>query len=718
MKNCIEYTPIYIWGTGAMSKHLIDRYGKVFDLLNVEGFIDNNQKIRGTTYCDRRVYTPEEIRSRKNIWIYIAVVNSVPIEKQIKREFVNEFKIIDDNIFILAEIMFTYKNNLTLDIERVIHRIKDRIYGEREYCKKNNGKKQLVFWHNDAMWDEEAKEYILMEPYYDRIDNMEFVKKKKKKIVLNPIQCGEETDKTVDYILDLSKRIINDNVEALNKYLDVRFKTKQWNILMLYTVFCIIYDIYIKYNKLLPYVNEDYYALGIEKIYVSDMDDMLMNSYLYAAYRWSIVSRFLGIKTKNISFFIESSLENDEKRIYDTNRIQSNRKNNKPTKIPTIECPYVSNEEIILGMTRFPIEIEEYCLQKAQGRIAKLDIEEFFKIETEVLKNTEKDIENRKLILGGNFKAKDLFEELAEKCFIELLPCKYFEAFPIFYKIAYDYSSTWKVRKIYDSMSSSIIMGIIECIHSVNEALICDIQHSGMYSFCKNHIKAEIYAYDRFCTWGWHSDVMPSKSKAVAMSRVPNCKVNNSFRTKNKILYFDFSILTGNLYYFVNWEEIVKEEIKFLDLLPEDIRRRLVIRTFSTKSRCDFQLRCQEKYPYIEFENISKSLSESIQESEMIITYPSSPMYEVFFFNKPFVCLDVTKNISPTPFFVKYKGELMRSGVYYENTEECAKAFYDYKSLLKQIESNYAKERVKDFVYKATNCDKDIKEEWYKEFIS
>lgn len=61
-------------------------------------------------------------------------------------------------------------------------------------------KKQLVLWHNEKMWDKEASEYILMEPFFDRVDKPKWVEEKKI-VIADDVFDYDTYEKDCKYIL-------------------------------------------------------------------------------------------------------------------------------------------------------------------------------------------------------------------------------------------------------------------------------------------------------------------------------------------------------------------------------------------------------------------------------------------------------------------------------------------------------------------------------------
>ena len=61
-------------------------------------------------------------------------------------------------------------------------------------------KKQLVLQHNEKMWDKEASEYILMEPFFDRVDKPKWVEEKKI-VIADDVFDYDTYEKDCKYIL-------------------------------------------------------------------------------------------------------------------------------------------------------------------------------------------------------------------------------------------------------------------------------------------------------------------------------------------------------------------------------------------------------------------------------------------------------------------------------------------------------------------------------------
>lgn len=606
----------------------------------------------------------------------------------------------------------------------------------------NRKKKQLITTADCNLIDKNADGFILAEEYLDRIDVRGIIQDR---FVIIPDNLDYyEQVKDGEYLSDLSCKWTGIIIQKINEILEIDLSRYDAVYLINQFVLPFLQELYAKYRKYKYIENEDFVLITHE----NDVTVFSMSSFRVLAGHdvefhsqiWARICEYFGKPV------IYKTVDNEEMRCFSKliKRIQLliinpyefflrlrrvTNHNSKNQIIDNYERFDVTEKEIasptILVRSRMPIEFEKYFESKSKGYIKCLsgrEIKETFDV---LMKDSFVNTGLRETIFGGMVeRANDEFEKLFSTLLPQFFPISFLEKLPVLLETAKTISLKWKASKIYHSnYYNDLFNAIISQKKNRNkEILICDIQHAQTYGGNFMVGTNEFNISDRFLTWGWTFDMKyHAVIRPVAMSRLPQ---KNRYaprpRKKKKILIASSrDLLLGTYDFGFSYGRYIKNQKRFIDALPNKIRRHLVVRINMFDDTSDLRMWCQKKYPYIKFELLNdKTFSESLAESELLICdYYGSPHMEALILDHPFVMFDGIDNIKPNPACVPFLEKMKNLGIYREDAAELAEELANHENFSEWLNSKEIKTLLTEYKNYMTNADKDVKELWYNELM-
>jgi putative transferase (TIGR04331 family) len=164
-------------------------------------------------------------------------------------------------------------------------------------------------------------------------------------------------------------------------------------------------------------------------------------------------------------------------------------------------------------------------------------------------------------------------------------------------------------------------------------------QHGGHYGVGKWNASEdhEIDVSDIFLSWGWKAKGV----KSLSSSKLINFEYKTVTSNKSDILmalgltqrysYWLYSIPTSS-----QWKEYLDDQVKFVDLLPQNIKKFIKIRLSPSDYKWSHKQRMLDKLPFVKFDNSKNTFQSSVANSRVFIgTYNATTFLETFSANIP-----------------------------------------------------------------------------------
>lgn len=582
--------------------------------------------------------------------------------------------------------------------------------------------------------DRGTDNYILADESVLRIDNYKVLSNRYS--FANNGQVGEEYIKTQEYISDLSKRIIQHYCEKFNKTLRLDFSQSQWMLIMGEWFNGFLFDAYdcycrIKNSKGMLFMIRnggaksgwmDQKELGLDEVNSPKFrGDFYCD--IFNALSMDVRSRKIKllekidkktVKEKEIwKYRIEWALKNPTG-IIDKIRTKIRKNNNSIGPLRQVDF----RGEVLVVQSRMPKETEEYLCKISNNAICFVNGDFFWNHQRSVIRNIKYDFDLREKTINGNI-GRNEFENILDRLLIKYMPISFLEGMPALYDEAIRLIDKWDYRKIYHSAHYSELFLICCAIMKEKGVVLCDIQHSAVYGgvYCFGFKEYKIW--DRFLTWGWKSDHIPyGNLRPVAISRCPK-PAPAGIQSKGKILFAVNAPELNEMGRGWLYSKYTIHQMQFIDNLSDKDRHKLVIRTPAGRELSDLRNQCEKKYPYIKFEYIQeKTFAESLAESDLLVCdYYGSPHIEALLLGYPFVMFEGAEIIIHNPKLNPFFTRMSELGIYFKSGRDLAKEISkqnDWKEWLNRTE---VKELFDVYKKAMTNCDKNINDLWYREFI-
>lgn len=592
--------------------------------------------------------------------------------------------------------------------------------------------------------DEEARSYILVEPYleYTEIDQL----------ISNKFEClkhpfpdaGSWIDAD-EYITDLSQRMIKSYGAAISKYAGFEFSEIQWT-----TVLCEYFrgslnDIYYRFKKILQLRESaqqdeiEVYTLGLlsydHEPALADSMRNIVSDYRKNAYLWSYMADAMGIKVFEPAY-VDPVMDGSDKARQRHFMRRLVRVATHPSKI----IRRIKNDRrrikkldkksrVLLYETLLPLDVEEEFCTRSGGLINMIKPAEAKRENLRIINRYGFDADARKEVLGNAFQAENEFERIANEFMLLSMPIAYFEASNEMYKMANEIVKTWDLRRIYSSYTSMELMDYCFAIVRINGTKIYGIQHSGAYGGSSFSPQTEMVFSDVFCSWGWTykgASYVNSTIKPVKMIRLPKFQKEEIVK-KDKILWACNFPLMGNIGRCWDYSDYMKNEMEFIDDLDDEIRNIIVFRIDdSNLFNKKFAEKLHSKYKNIKIESrYDISFSESVRESRFVISdYHGSPDLESLLLGVPVVMFRADGNPVPSPCYMDGTKMLRDLGVFSESAKMMAETINKHKGSEDWLLTDEAGKAYSQYLKVFTGLDhkldeftiNEIYDTWYEEF--
>ena len=388
------------------------------------------------------------------------------------------------------------------------------------------------------------------------------------------------------------------------------------------------------------------------------------------------------------------------------------------------------DSEVLLYETLLPIEKEYEFRTRSNNQIDVINPASAKKENLKILNKYAFDPAERSRVLHSCFVCGNEFEKIAHEYMILTMPVAYFEAAGEMMSKAKKIVSSWNFRKIYSSYTSMELMDYCFALARIKGAKIYGIQHSGTYGSSEFAPRTEMVFSDEWCSWGWKydgADYVKSKIRPIVMIRLPKYE-HTTVNKADKILYACNYPLYGNIGRCWDYSECINNEMRFIELLDERIRKKLYLRIdpnnlFNVK----FAEQIQKKYKEIKIETRYEiSFSDSARQSRFVIDdYFGSPASESLLLGVPVVMFRADRNIAPSPAY-EHGIEILREiHIYNDDAKKMAEVLNAHIDEDEWLGTQRAKEGYARYLKTFTGLDhslddktlNEVYETWYKEFI-
>lgn len=595
--------------------------------------------------------------------------------------------------------------------------------------------KQLLTSTDIRLIDKEADGYVLAEEYIDRLDTGRLIGDNF--TILPDVLEWEDYKVDREYIVGLATKWTEVLGARINEMKSLSLESDELKLILLPPLQNIMGELYAKYKKFEHIRNEDIYMLYVpmdmRKKSALEVAFALLHSIDYHSSLWAYMFDYYRKPIKRMALpKRQTPKQMVDRGVYLTkmlfqhpdafaNRLKNKKKIKKAEK--NIDIPEIDAKTILVG-SRMPVDFEEYFIKESNGQIVCLPGDNFVYRLFHVMEGISFSKEQRRELMDGlKDQAEDEFEKLFLFILEEYLPLSVFEGIAPLVKDAAEISSKWYANKIYHSSQfNDMFQAVLSQMKKRYGVTIYDIQHSQAYAYDYISATEESELCDSFITWGWQSsDLHLRNIKPVAMNRLPIRLSRTPCQKTDKILFASCKSLMlttyGTGYRFGRY---VKNQKRFIDALPERLRKRLVIRTDIPESDSDLKMWCLKKYPYIKFESlIDKSFSDSLLESSLLICdYYGSPHMEALMLGKPFVMFNSTDMVKVNDPCLLYFEKMKGFGIYHNDAQEMAKEIGKHEDFDAWLLDDGVQHLFEEYKNEMTGANKDIRQAWYRELLN
>lgn len=597
-------------------------------------------------------------------------------------------------------------------------------------------KVQFVGSPERIYFDRDADLYILADSLVHRIGNDEIIHGKYQ--ISDEITNKDDYRKSLEYVEELSDRVVQHYGEKMNAAFDLKISCAQWNIIIGQWLESLICDIYFRYCKIKSIEYESLYLFrnaDMKQTIMKDQKEFGMLQSYSTEFQSSIYGRifeYLNMPVRDRRYTKKENRERRKKnrkinwayrlkrfrgnpgqyikRIFHTPKVNSADSSDLTSEIPV-------KAEVMVVKSRMPKDLEMEIHEDSNKRIGFMDDESYRLEMLRIIKPDAINYHARKETFYG-FNANNEFEDMIDRILIDFLPLSFFESFVKLYNKAISLTENWKFKKIYHSAVYNELFLICMSIAHRNKTKILDIQHSAVYG--RNNLlgSREYKTWDGFITWGWeNSDPKFNNIRPVTMSRLPVAPKKKIKKRKKILMTINAPELdrSGRGWTYSNY---VDNEMKFISTLSKKERHKLVIRTPADEILSDLENQCKKKYPEVRFEYIwEKSFVDSVMESEMLVSdYYGSSHLEALFLGCPFVMFDACQIINENPSIISYLNDFKKYGIYNKSPEEMAKTISGHKNYESWLGTPEIKHLMNSYLRTMANPRK-IKQMWIDEMM-
>jgi putative transferase (TIGR04331 family) len=195
----------------------------------------------------------------------------------------------------------------------------------------------------------------------------------------------------------------------------------------------------------------------------------------------------------------------------------------------------------------------------------------------------------------------------------------------------------------------------------------------GLWSFLEEH---DLMISDCYFSWGWsklgHGNIKPIGILKKVVSRKILHKERKSAllvtATVPKLSYFMYSGMVSR-----QWLDYFKDQCSFIESLPAEIQKSLVVRLNPNDHGWDQQSRWHDLFPKLTFDNGNSDIDSLIQKCRIYIsTYNSTTFLESIAMNVPTIMYWNPLHWELRPSAIPYFEDLKRVSIFHETPESAA----------------------------------------------
>jgi len=248
----------------------------------------------------------------------------------------------------------------------------------------------------------------------------------------------------------------------------------------------------------------------------------------------------------------------------------------------------------------------------------------------------------RKLIPLVKHNQNNFFEVI--KCLLwSNIPRSYLEDFKAIYDIADKFTWPRNPKAIFTSNSwlddDFFKIWAAKKIDQGTQLIIG--QHGGSYGVAKFNFGEDhqIAISDKFITWGW---LHPKQSKVIPVGNFKDHKKKTNWKRNGRALMVLCSIPRYSYWLYSvpvsagQWNSYFEDQCRFIQALPDQIRRNLLIRVHPQDYGHHQMLRWKERFPAITLDDGNSSISNILKSTRLYIsTYNATTYLESLRLNMP-----------------------------------------------------------------------------------
>ncbi len=515
----------------------------------------------------------------------------------------------------------------------------------------------------------------------------------------------DQFSKDISYINNLFDKFLISFCDSMNKTFNVKYNPSYWRLYVGTNIFYITVSLYERWQRI-NYISKNFKFLEsviintsqnyLLKKTQSDLIESLCNSDLFNHILYSkIILFFNNIKTTNENYVHSSN------KILQTKNIKNFFKIEKKLKISSIfnflKNNFFNKLNILYSKTYFSTneifishKIDRGLKNKIYDTLNQKRIHYKF---SDIKKNFSKNQNLRqKLKQNFNFQAENNFEFFLKDIIWEIIPLSFIEGYK---------TVTKKNKKINKSANPKIILIKDDELLSENSSYIewlaykkwkgskfISLQAGGGTIVTPAFSTIDTLFKNNFDTRLHYGKENFNKNfVGVGFERIFK---NTKFYEPNlngKIILTLFTpygysggYLNSSQYICEEWNDYMNDQYKFLDNLPEKIKKNILIRLKKRhldgdihKDYFDFEKLLKTKYKNLEFDNYSNSLRNLSKNSKLIIsTYNATTFLETMASNFPTIMYFPFSKFKVSNFGYNCFKPLYEIGILHENSKEAA----------------------------------------------
>lgn len=494
---------------------------------------------------------------------------------------------------------------------------------------------------------------------------------------------------SVEYITGLSNRILSVMTDSYAKLFDISITECQMRIIIGSWLFSFLYQFYDHYLAIKEIEGKDIFTIGLAPRFYDGLEYDSDVFFEYHTKLYTFLCMEFGFKVKIMPNpskqrrLVERALnllrypryypyyfEKIERRCKRLSS-KSDRENNQYKKTAD-KYKLNTTYEIILLRTNFLEETKSHILAAGNGRIGEITEDEINQMFSGV-KLTGKDMTIREKQLFDGFSAENEYEIFVKKLLPEIIPVYLLENFEKVYRQALSITREWNTKHIYTTECGGTIYTKMLLAAMAEKVEMHNIQHSGMLGYHECGSFQERIVGIEMLTWGWNSEFCFGSVRPVAMSRV-NPKSEKDAKKGRYLFITNAADSVFERGFGTNYESFCINHFKFIDELPKEIRKKIVVRVEMYEQMNAVKYKYATKYKDITLSDRSKRpFEDDVQMSELVICdIVSSSHLEALVLGMPVLFFDAC-SVNLTNKEIEQKLEnLHKVGVYAKRPEELA----------------------------------------------